>query len=122
MGGEFGLVAVFPSMALPNNLITTVTNMSRGFAQSVVDVGIAYRENIDEALEVMRAVGRDLRADDAFGPKFLARHRLCGRRQDGSAPAFRLSCPRAEAAPVIAFTQLRHATAVASAICRGRHA
>jgi small conductance mechanosensitive channel len=56
---------------VPNNLITTVTNMSRGFAQSVVDVGIAYREDIDEAFEVMREVGRDMRADEMFGPKIL---------------------------------------------------
>ena len=56
---------------VPNNLITTVTNMSRGFAQSVVDVGIAYRENIDEALAVIRDVGRDLRDDETFGVKIL---------------------------------------------------
>ncbi len=48
---------------VPNNLITTVTNMSRGFAQAVVDIGVAYRENTDEVVEVMRAVGRDLRED-----------------------------------------------------------
>ncbi|MDH5207150.1 MAG: mechanosensitive ion channel family protein [Burkholderiaceae bacterium] len=56
---------------VPNNLITTVTNMSRGFAQAVIDVGIAYRECVDQALDVMRAVGRDMRGDVAFGPKIL---------------------------------------------------
>lgn len=56
---------------VPNNLITTVTNMSRGFAQAVIDVGIAYREGVDQALEVMRAVGRDMRGDVALGPKIL---------------------------------------------------
>ena len=63
---------------VPNNLITTVTNMSRGFAQSVVDVGIAYRENVDEAFDVMREVGRDLRADDVFGPKILEDLEIAG--------------------------------------------
>ncbi len=48
---------------IPNNLITTVTNMSRGFAQAVVDIGVAYREDTDQACEVMRAVGRELRGD-----------------------------------------------------------
>jgi small conductance mechanosensitive channel len=56
---------------VPNSQITTVTNMSRGFAQSVIDVGVAYREDVDEAFEVMRAVGRALRADPEFGPKIL---------------------------------------------------
>ncbi len=56
---------------VPNNLITTVTNMSRTFAQSVVDVGIAYREDTDEAFDVMRIVGGEMRGDSVFGPKIL---------------------------------------------------
>ena len=56
---------------VPNNLITTVTNMSRGFAQAVVDVGIAYREDTEEAFDVMRQVGGEMRADAVFGPKIL---------------------------------------------------
>ena len=35
---------------VPNGQVTTVTNMSREFAQSLIDVGVAYRENVDEAL------------------------------------------------------------------------
>jgi small conductance mechanosensitive channel len=56
---------------VPNSQITIVTNMSRGFAQAVIDVGIAYREDIDEAFEVMRQVGRELRGDAAFAAKIL---------------------------------------------------
>lgn len=54
-----------------NGLITTVTNMSRGYAQSVVDVGIAYREDTDEVVALMREVGAEMRADPVFGPKLL---------------------------------------------------
>lgn len=54
-----------------NGLITTVTNMSRGFAQSVIDVGIAYREDVDEAFGVMREVAGEMRADPAFGHRIL---------------------------------------------------
>ncbi|MBK5102623.1 MAG: mechanosensitive ion channel family protein [Burkholderiales bacterium] len=54
-----------------NGLITTVTNMSRGFAQSVVDVGVAYREDTDQAVGVMRETGAQMRADPVFGPKIL---------------------------------------------------
>lgn len=56
---------------VPNNLITTVKNMSRGFAQAVIDVGVAYRENTDEVFEAMRAVGSAMRADAVFAPKLL---------------------------------------------------
>jgi moderate conductance mechanosensitive channel len=54
-----------------NGLITTVTNMSRGYAQSVVDVGVGYREDTDEAIAVMREIGVEMRADPVFGPKLL---------------------------------------------------
>jgi len=56
---------------VPNGSITTVVNMSRGFAQAVIDVGVAYREDIDRAIGVMREVGRGLRDDPEFGPRIL---------------------------------------------------
>lgn len=56
---------------VPNGTITTVTNRTRGFAFAVVDVGVAYREDIDEALEVMRRVGSELRADPLFARRIL---------------------------------------------------
>ncbi|MGP1679744.1 MAG: mechanosensitive ion channel family protein [Burkholderiales bacterium] len=61
-----------------NGLITTVTNMSRGYAQSVVDVGVAYREDTDEAVGVMREIGAQMRADPAFGPKILDELEIAG--------------------------------------------
>lgn len=56
---------------IPNGAITTVTNMSRLFSFAVIDVGIAYREDIDSALDVMREVGVSMRADSAFHGKIL---------------------------------------------------
>jgi small conductance mechanosensitive channel len=61
-----------------NGLVTTVTNMSRGFAQSVIDVGIAYREDVDAAFEVMRAVAAGMRADPAFAPRILDNLEIAG--------------------------------------------
>ena len=61
-----------------NGLITTVTNMSRGYAQSVVDVGVAYREDTDEAVGVMRETGAQMRADPVFGPKILDELEIAG--------------------------------------------
>lgn len=63
---------------VPNNLITTVTNMSRGFGQAVVDVGIAYREDTDVALGVIREVGSDMRADEAWSGRILADLEIAG--------------------------------------------
>jgi moderate conductance mechanosensitive channel len=48
---------------VPNGEIKAVTNMTREFAQSVIEIGVAYREDADEALAVMREVGQAMRAD-----------------------------------------------------------
>jgi small-conductance mechanosensitive channel len=63
---------------IPNGLITTVTNKSRGYAFGVIDVSIAYRENIDEVCEVMREVGSLMRADVLIGPKIMEDIEIAG--------------------------------------------
>jgi small conductance mechanosensitive channel len=56
---------------VPNGAIGTVTNRSRDFAYAVIDAGVAYRENVDEALDVMQQVGTALCGDPAFRPRIL---------------------------------------------------
>jgi small-conductance mechanosensitive channel len=56
---------------VPNGTISTVVNMSRGFAQAVVDVGVGYGEDLDRALSVMKHVGAELRADPAHAGRIL---------------------------------------------------
>ena len=63
---------------VPNGQITTVTNLTRTFAYAVMDVGIAYRESAEEAIEVIREVGREMRADESFGPRILEDLEIAG--------------------------------------------
>jgi len=63
---------------IPNNLITTVSNMSRGFAFAVVDAAVAYREDLDHVMRVMRRVGAELRKDEVFGAKIIADLEMAG--------------------------------------------
>lgn len=56
---------------IPNGQITIVTNRSTEFAFALIEVGIAYKESVDAALDVLRRVGAELRADPTFGPKIL---------------------------------------------------
>jgi small-conductance mechanosensitive channel len=56
---------------VPNNMITTVTNRSRGFAYAVIDASIGYREDIDEVRAVMCQTAAELAADPAFQPRIL---------------------------------------------------
>jgi moderate conductance mechanosensitive channel len=75
---------------VPNGSITTVINMSRGYAQAVIDVGVAYRENTDAVVKVMRDVGRAMRADDAFAKRILDDLEVAGvERWDDSAVVIR---------------------------------
>jgi small conductance mechanosensitive channel len=56
---------------VPNGTISTVVNMSRGYAQAVVDIGIGYGEDVDRVIEVMRAVGAEMRADPVHAGRIL---------------------------------------------------
>jgi small conductance mechanosensitive channel len=56
---------------VPNGMIDSVVNMSRGYAQAVMDIGVAYRENTDNVYKVMRETARQMRADAEFGPRIL---------------------------------------------------
>ncbi len=75
---------------VPNGTITTVINMSRGYAQSVIDVGIGYAENVDRVLEVMREVGAQMRAEPGYGGRILDDLEIAGvERWDNSAVVLR---------------------------------
>ena len=63
---------------VPNGMITSVVNMSRTYAQAVIDVGVAYRENVDEVFAVMRDVGAELRADPRFAARILEDLEIAG--------------------------------------------
>ena len=76
---------------VPNGQITTVTNKSRGYAYALIDVGIAYRENIDEVCEVMREVAGKLRKTEKYGAKILEDLEIAG-VQDWADSAVILRC------------------------------
>lgn len=83
---------------VPNGEITTVTNMTRGYARAVIDVGIAYREDVDQALKVMREVGVELCADPIFAPKILEDIEIAGVNEWGDSAVI-LRC-RFKVAPI----------------------
>jgi moderate conductance mechanosensitive channel len=75
---------------VPNGEITTVTNLTRGFAQAVIDAGVAYREDPDEGLAVMREVAQAMRADPSWRDKMPEDIEIIGvERWDDSAVILR---------------------------------
>ena len=61
-----GVVHIFP-----NGAINTLSNMTKDWSAFVLDMGVAYKEDTDRVVEVMQAVGEELRADGRFGPLMI---------------------------------------------------
>lgn len=55
-----------------NGEITVVTNMTKEFSFYVFDIGLAYREDVDEVIEVIKQVDEGLRNDPAYREDILA--------------------------------------------------
>lgn len=56
---------------IPNGNIDLVTNMTKEFSRYVLDVGVAYREDVDEVIAVIRQVDEDMRNDPEFKDDIL---------------------------------------------------
>lgn len=62
-----GAVQVFP-----NGTITALANLSKQFAYALVDVKVAYGENLDRVLGTIREVGGAMQRDETWGSVVLA--------------------------------------------------
>ena len=66
-----------------NGEITVVTNMTKEYSRYVFDIGVAYREDVDEVIKVVKQVDEELRADPAFGSDILEPIEILGLDQFG---------------------------------------
>lgn len=51
---------------IPNGEIKTIINFTRGFSYAVFDLGIDYKENVDQVMEVIKQLGKEMREDKTF--------------------------------------------------------
>lgn len=56
---------------VPNGNIDVVTNMTKDFSQYVMNIGVAYREDIDEVMSVLREIDEEMQRDPAFSIDML---------------------------------------------------
>ncbi|MFH1734950.1 MAG: mechanosensitive ion channel family protein [bacterium] len=63
---------------IPNGNIEVVTNMTKEFSHYVFEIGVAYREDTDEVVEVMKQVDEEIRNDDAFKSDIIAPLEILG--------------------------------------------
>jgi len=63
---------------IPFSSVDTVKNMTREFSFAMIDVGIAYRENADHVMELLKHFGAELENDPVHGPNILAAIEVLG--------------------------------------------
>ena len=61
-----GAVQVFP-----NGTVTALANLSKLFAYAIVDVRVAYSENLDRVNGTIREIGKSMALDPAWQPLLL---------------------------------------------------
>lgn len=59
--GQDGTVHVFR-----NGVITTLSNMSHGYSYYVFDIGVAYKEDTDRVIQVVRSIADEMMKEEAF--------------------------------------------------------
>ena len=57
---------------IPNGAIDVVTNKTRQWSRFVLDIGVAYKENVDEVMGVLKEIGDELAADVEFSSMITA--------------------------------------------------
>ncbi|UCD34995.1 MAG: mechanosensitive ion channel family protein [Nitrospiraceae bacterium] len=61
-----------------NGKIDLVTNMTKEFSRYVFDIGVAYREDVDEVISVIREVDEDMRRDPEYSADILEPMEILG--------------------------------------------
>ena len=56
---------------VPNSTIDLVTNKTKVFSRYLLDVGVAYREDVDAVIEVLKEIDEDMNRDMQYGYNML---------------------------------------------------
>jgi small conductance mechanosensitive channel len=67
-----------------NGKINTLANMTKDWSAMVFDIGVAYKENVDEVMKIMAEVGDDLTNDEDFKLKILEPLEISGLNEFGN--------------------------------------
>jgi small conductance mechanosensitive channel len=70
---------------VPNGEVRILANQTKGWSRAVVEVGVAYEEDLERALDVLRASGEAFAQDPAFEKSLLEPPRVMGPMSLGDA-------------------------------------
>lgn len=68
---------------IPNSHIDMITNMTKEYSRYVLDVGVAYREDVDEVIQVLKEIDSELRKDPAYEQDILQPLEILGVEEFG---------------------------------------
>ncbi len=63
---------------IPNGEIKTVVNFTQEFSQALLNIGVAYKENVDRVMDVIKQIGKEMREDKYFKRLILADLEMLG--------------------------------------------
>ena len=63
---------------VPNGTVTTVTNMTKDYSRYVFDIGVAYKENIDDVMQLLQDIATTLQQDPQFSPDIVEPFEMLG--------------------------------------------
>lgn len=63
---------------IQNGLVTDLSNMTMNFSYALIELGVAYKEDVDAVMDLLRTIGAELQADPAYGAKTLAPLEMLG--------------------------------------------
>jgi small conductance mechanosensitive channel len=63
---------------VPFGEVAAVTNMTRDYGYALIDVGVAYQENTDHVLEVIKEVDKEARRDEALAERLVGELEVMG--------------------------------------------
>ncbi len=63
---------------IPFSDVTSIENLTRDFAFALLDIGIAYREDTDAVIEVIKTIGAELRENPDFSNTIMEEIQILG--------------------------------------------
>ncbi|MGB3111655.1 MAG: mechanosensitive ion channel family protein [Candidatus Omnitrophota bacterium] len=63
---------------IPNGEVKTVVNFTREYAQALLNIGVAYKENVDRVMDVIKEIGKEMRQDPYFGKLIIGDLEMLG--------------------------------------------
>ncbi len=63
---------------IPNGEIAVLTNLTKGFSRAVFEIGVAYKENVDEVMRVMKDVADEMVKDPDWSRRILEPMEVAG--------------------------------------------